>query len=497
MRRMMAMLLCALLLGAPSLSIAAEANAQETFAWTLRLGASGMTSPSALIPASGGGAFIVGATDSEDDLLGTPLGGWDGFAVRVDEGGEVLWSRRLGGSADDRFTTAVEMPDGGLIVMGTTLSSDGQARAARGGVDAFLVYLDAQGELIWNKCLGGSGDDELTVLRRTEDGMLFACGRTQSRNGDLNSNYGGWDAWATLLSPDDGKPAWTYRYGYGGDDMFFQAHPAADGWLLLGEVGEETAVGDDGQPVYTGRPIAHMLSSGGEPLWETPRTLGDTGENLLFDINETATGWLLAGETNSRSALMPPLNGGKDIWVLHMRQQGTVAWQRAYGGSRDEHLRGIYALPSGGYLMLAETESSDMQVAIGAHGGRDVWLVNLLPSGLIQWQQPIGGGGDSYAVGLLLRADGGFIVAGTTNSQDGDIGRHNSVRTGFLAWLSSNGNLLGTMPVPGDQECALIQIAVEEGVGYLLGSIRDVSADGHTEDIWLARFAEEGFLYTQ
>lgn len=488
MRRILLLSICLVLLA--SVALAQEEN---LYAWTFQPEGNGLTTPAAIATSMNGGAFVVGSTNSTEGFFEGELGGQDGFVLRLGASGRVLWQRRLGGTGDDRFTTVLETPDGGCIAMGTTTSTDGDARASRGGQDAWLMRLDVNGQTVWNKCLGGSQDDELLVLQLTEDGYYFACGRTQSRNGDLGSNHGGWDAWATLLNPDDGKPVWTYRYGFAGDDIFTTAYPIYEGWLLLGELAEEVSMDEEGNTVFTQRPIVQMLSVNGQPVWETPKTLGDTGVNQLFRVIETETGWLLAGLTNSRSALMPSLYGGMDIWVLHMRQNGTVSWQRTYGGSKDERLHAIQAMPAGGYVIVGETDSSDGQV-FGAHGGGDVWLARITAAGALEWQQALGGSEESTVSGLLLTEAGEYLVAGTTASQDGDIGRHLSVRTGFLSRLAKNGNLLSTATVAQNEECSLLDMKARDGIAYLLGSVRSIDDQGHTETLWIARLAAEGFL---
>ena len=487
MRRIIPVLLCLFLL-VPC------ATAEDTlFAWSLSIGGDGVTTPVDMAVASEGGVFIVGHTTSEGGDLGEGYGNKDGFVLRLSANGTVLWQRRLGGTEDDTFTSVVETPDGGCLALGSTLSTDGDARASRGGMDAWIVRLDAEGETVWTKSLGGSLDDELLVLQITEEGTYFACGRTMSRNGDLGANFGGWDAWATMLSAEDGKPLWNYRYGFSGDDVFLAAHPAANGWLLLGEIAEESGQDEDGNPLYTSRPIAQMLSFTGEPSWEEPVLLGDTGVNKLTSILEIESGWLLAGTTNTRSSLMPSTHGGVDIWMLHLRQNGTVAWQRSYGGRLNESFHSMQKLPSGGYLLLGGTNSTDSQV-YGAHGGEDVWLVHISASAVQRWQQPIGGTEDSWPAGLLQREDGSLLVAGTTVSQDGDIGRHISVRTGFLSLLGPNGNLQSTQVTSGTEEMTLLQIKADDGIAYLLGSVRSINADGPTESIWIGRLLMEGFL---
>lgn len=486
MRRPLVFVLC-LLLCAPVMMSGAQAD-EASFLWEAQVGGDGTTLPAAMAPAFDGGVFVVGTTNSDAGDFGEGYGGLDGFILRVDANGNTLWTRRFGGSDDDELTAIVQTTDGGCLALGTTLSADGDARASRGGTDAWLIRLDARGETLWSKTLGGSLDDELTMLDVTEDGDFFACGRSRSRNGDLGANFGGWDAWATMLSGDDGKPVWTYRYGNAGDDRFTSAVMIHEGWLLLGEASEEAGTDENDEVTYVSRPIAQMLSIEGEPLWEEPLMLGEAGNSRLTRAIEVESGWLLAGEISTRTALMFTPQGGADIWLLSLRQNGTVAWQRAFGGTRDERINTLQALPDNGYLLLGETDSNDGQV-FGAHGasGSDVWLVHVSASGGLLWQQTLGGSALSTATGLLVHEDGRLIVLGTTNAQDGDIGRHTSWTTGFVAVLAPNGTLLKTYITHPEDNCTMVQMLTDEGAVYLLGSLRATGIADNAASIWLAR----------
>ncbi len=480
MRRLFPVLIALSLLLAP----AARAE-DDLFCWTLTLTGNGAIIPAAIAPVEDG-AFVAGETMETGGVFGPSYGGRDAFLLRVDGEGNVLWKHRYGGSGDDLFTHVVPTADGGCVAMGTTTSTDQDARASRGGMDAFLVRVSAEGDLLWTKCLGGTLDDQLLDIVLTEDGQYFVCGRTKSRNGDLGSNQGGWDAWAALLSDTDGKPVWVMRYGQSGDDEFSKALPAPDGWMLLGVLAEqeETAYGE---MTYQSRPIVLMLSSAQEELWQV--TLGGVGINQLRMAIPTDTGWLFAGETNSSSALMPSVRGGLDIWALSLRQNKTVVWQKTYGGSADDRAALVRSMPDGGYALLGATRSDDGQVT-GAHGDWDVWLLKLSATGSLEWQQTVGGSGYSMPAGLLTTADGGFLIAGTSLSQDGDIGRHDTERTGFLSLLASNGNLIWTRQVGDGAECALVALAAKDGAGYAVGGV--LGADETTEGLFLGRLAIEG-----
>ena len=486
MRRWIAVTLLLLLL-----CPAARAEQEEVFSWTLQKGAEGVSAPAAMAIAQDGGVFVVGVTDDEDFTFGESRGGEDGFVLRLDASGRMLWQGRWGGSGDDGFTHVLETGDGGCIVMGVTASTDGDAQAARGGKDVFLVRLNAQGETVWTKCLGGTLDDELLSLQAAGEDGYIVCGQTASRNGDLGANFGGYDAWAAYLSGEDGKPLWVIRHGLGGDDRFTHAVASEDGCLLLGEIAEETSAATaESEAVWTARPVAMFVSlEAGEALWQV--SLGGAGNNCVEAVLPLESGWLLAGDTNAQSMMMPTGYGGQDAWVLQLRSSGAVAWQRVYGGSSDERSHALLAVPSSGYVLLAQTASSNGWTQ-GTHGGEDLWVVKMSGSGTLEWQQALGGSDDSDPAGIVRNAQGEYLVAGTSLSQDGDIGLHRSVRTGFLARLAPNGNLLHTLKIGDDQECTLLDFQSRDGAIYLLGSMRSIDGGLLREEVWIARLAEEG-----
>lgn len=493
MRRLIAIAVC-LLLNMP----VAQAE-QDLLSWTLLLGSKGDTVATAIAPSNDGGVFIAGYTNTGADDFGSGYGGKDGLVLSVDAHGNVLWSGRYGGSQDDVFSQVIATADGGCLALGTTFSIDGHAHAARGGQDAFLVRLDAEGSLLWTKCLGGTLDDELLQIIETEDGNFLACGHTKSRNGDLRSNNGGWDAWITLLEGDSGKPIWFDRYGDAGDDAYTMIVPADNvGWIAFGEYGEEVSRDASSGGEYQGRPIAMLYSYEGKRQWGTdedgyqPIRFGGTGVNRLVTLVGMDNGWMLVGETDALGSLMLTRRGGLDVWTFFLRQNGTILWQKSYGGSKADRPYTALAAAEGGYILLCTTQSTDGHVS-GVHGGLDLWVVRITPDGTLAWQQAIGGSGQSEPAGLLQTPDGGFLVIGTTTSQDGDIGKHIQSQAGFLTKLSSNGNILWTRLVEETEEMQMVTVLRADGCAYLLGTAYHVENRTLIRQLWLGKLDDAAF----
>ena len=186
---------------------------------------------------------------------------------------------------------------------------------------------------------------------------------------------------------------------------------------------------------------------------------------------------------------MPTGRGGLDLWVMQLRSSGTLSWQRTYGGSGDERFYSLLPVAGNGYLYLATTESDDGQIT-GGHGARDVWVVKVSAQGAFEWQQTLGGSEASSCAGAIADGKGGYYVAGSSTAQDGDIGWHTSMTTGFLAHLAENGNLLSMELLGGAEEFRTVQFERGEEGAYLLGAVRRAETTGIAEEIWLARLAE-------
>src|SRR6185503_3127395 len=104
--------------------------------------------------------------------------------------------------------------------------------------------------------------------------------------------------------------------------------------------------------------------------------------------------------------------------------QGDIAWQKMLGGSQHEYGYGLDLTPDGGFMLSGFTDSNDGDVS-GNHGKRDFWVVKTDGSGNLQWQKCLGGSGDDASYAVRATADGGCVVAGYTESNDGDVsGNH-------------------------------------------------------------------------
>src|SRR5215831_13308088 len=129
----------------------------------------------------------------------------------------LISQKTIGGSLDDFGNTATATPDGGLIVSASSYSSDGNLHGNHGDRDAVVAKLKANGTVQWCKNYGGSGTESCLDVENTSDGGYIFAGYTNSNDGDVSGNHGGYDLWVVKLN-SSGKIQWQKCLGGSGDE---------------------------------------------------------------------------------------------------------------------------------------------------------------------------------------------------------------------------------------------------------------------------------------
>ncbi len=143
--------------------------------------------------------------------------GTTGWIVKLNAQGDIQWQKCYGGQLSDDLRVISESPDGSYWAVGYTSSTDGDVSGNHGGVDGWVLRLGPSGELMGQRCIGGSGYDQLTGLHVLPDGNALVSGYTSSTDGDITDPLGGNDAWTLLLDPNL-EILWQRTLGGSGND---------------------------------------------------------------------------------------------------------------------------------------------------------------------------------------------------------------------------------------------------------------------------------------
>jgi hypothetical protein len=183
----------------------------------------------------GGSSVSAASGDKSAGPMGTS--GNDGWVVKLDASGRKQWDRTLGGTNFDELGSVAQTADGGYVAgfsSGSPVSGD-KTQPARGRSDFWVVKLDATGQVQWDRTVGGDGLDYFVTAQQTSDGGYILGGHTDSGiSGDKTQpSRGGVDYWVVKLDAA-GRPQWDRRVGTGLGDTLGGLRQTRDGGYLLG-----------------------------------------------------------------------------------------------------------------------------------------------------------------------------------------------------------------------------------------------------------------------
>ncbi len=282
------------------------------------------------------------------------------------------------------------------------------------------AYAQNQLGFEWQKCLGGSDYDVARFVGQTADGGYIVAGMTVSKNsGDVTLNKGGRDFWVVKMDSNR-VIQWQKTYGGYNYEEANTGDLTSDGGVIV--AGSTNTINNGDVSGYKGGSAdiwVVKVSGAGALQWQ--KCLGGSSTDIAYSIKQTADGgYIVAGVTESNNGDVSGFKGTSDAWVVKLNSAGVIQWRKCYGGSGEDGAYSIFQTTDGGYIMACYTSSVDSQV-VANHGGYDYWVVKLTSNGSIQWAKTLGGTYDDSPRAVTQVADGGYVVTGRASSINGDV----------------------------------------------------------------------------
>lgn len=397
-----------------------------TIQWQKCFGGFGSDHANCIIQTSDGGYVVAGQTQSNDGNVSGYHGVGDYWIVKVDSIGSIDWQKCLGGTNTDAANSIQQTFDGGYIISGSSGSNDGDVSGNNGASDYWIVKLDSIGNVQWQKSLGGTANDIANSIQQTNDSGYIVVGSSVSNDGDVTINHGDNDYWVVKLD-QIGNIQWEKSFGGSQTDQAKSVTQTIDGGFIVAghSISQDGNVtGNNGGSDFW----IVKLDNFGSIQWE--KSLGGTLNSLNSDvatsIKQTADGgYIVGGYCGSNGGDITGYHvsvgfGDGDYWIVKLDSTGNIQWQKCFGGTSNDQSNSIQLTHDGGYVIAGFTASNDGDVT-GNHGGTDYWIVKLNSNGIMQWQKCLGGTGDDVALSIEETTDNGYIIAGETFSYDGDV----------------------------------------------------------------------------
>jgi hypothetical protein len=277
----------------------------------------------------------------------------NGFAVRTDWEGNMIWNLTLGGENVDRLFGAAKGQDGFLLA-GLTQTADND-----GNSQVWLIKVDEDGKVLWNKTYGWTMDDAARAVAVTDDGSFIVVGYTNSMG---QGNYD----FLALKVDGNGNFLWNQTYGGTESDKAYAITPATNGFVIAGDTRSQGAGESDA--------LIIKIDAQGTKLWE--RTFGGNGFDVPTYISalKSGEGFVVGGITFSYG------NGYRDFWIFRLDNSGNLRQSCTVGRGNYEESYAAVEVSEDNFVMAGWTNS------IG-QGAYDFYVLKVKVVNNIEWWQ--------------------------------------------------------------------------------------------------------------
>ena len=348
----------------------------DTLLWQKTYGGSDDEKAYKIIHTSDNGFAIIGDSKSTDGDVNNNEGFEDIWVLKLDVDGNIQWQNTIGFSGSDQGLSIVQTTDGGYFIGGILdvtasngLGSDVAARHAGG--DYWGIKLDASGNLEWRNFFGGSNTDTCNDVIETTDGYLLV-GSSDTIDIDVTNNKGSYDFWIVKID-FQGNLLWQKNFGGSEIDEARAITNTVDGnFIIVGDTrssDQDISINNGGADCWIIK-----INSRGELLWE--KTFGGSSFDVARSIKKTSdNGFIISG--SSRSLDNGFTNQGQnDAWLLKISSEGNQEWQQIIGGSNIDFLYDAIQLNDQSYIAVGESSSNNGDIETNK-GFSDLLIIKL------------------------------------------------------------------------------------------------------------------------
>ena len=422
------------------------------------------------------------------------------FELSFSQFGDIQWNYTYGGSGYEEWPHIIQLSEGGYLLVGSSTSNNYDVSENHGvnhQKDIWIVKLANDGQIVWEKSIGGSDGDLPRGVQQTEDGGFIIIGETFSDDYDVSYNIEFLNLWLVKLS-SNGEIEWEKTLFNDPNDG---THEYGD-YFTAGDIKQT----DDGGYIITAGFDADCLAiktnATGDIEWtkkygDEPPGLSEATQTPSSIAITDDGGYIISGEMYFTNPVyegeVPGFQGFYDFYVLKLNSQGDLDWQRAYGGSEWERANKVIQTQDGNYIVVGFTSSTDGDVS-NLIGSSDVWVVKLNQEGEIIWEKTYGSINMNEANDVIELANGNLLVLCFARQATDDVSENFGLEDYWLIEISSTGELLREKSYGGNSEDIGVSLAQTQDNGLILAgtsnSLVGEDNDNHGYDFWVIKLGD-------
>jgi len=393
------------------------------------------------------------------------------YALGENKENVITWDKTFGGSSDDMGFSIIQTENGGYAIAGYAIfpriEKKSDWRSKLGYIilekskrqDFWIIKLDKNGNMEWDEVFGEDMTDVARSIIQTKDAGYAVAGSIWTKYARKQ------DFWLIKLG-ENGNKEWEATFDKDKDDIAYSIIQTKDGgYTIAGGTGRRNW-GEVNCWVI-------KLDAKGNVEWDND--FGGIGWDEIYSIIQIKDGgFIAAGSAWSKGA------GRGDACVAKIDKRGYLVWIKTFGGSENDEARSIIQTDDEDYAIAGFTVSEDTE-------DRNVWVIKLDRKGNKIWDKTLGGTSEEWANSIVQTEDKGYMVAGWTKSMG--AGKTDA----WIIKLNKRGDLVWDRTFGGSEDDEAHSIIQTEDGGYAVAGWTESKGAGNA-DVWVIKLDENGNL---
>jgi hypothetical protein len=423
-----------------------------------------------------------------------------------------IWAKSCGSQSNDEAYSVIHDASGNVIITGyfaDTVDFDPSPAtftlASVGNDDVFIQKLNASGNLVWVKSVGGTGDDIGNSVKVDANGDVYLTGYFEGTvdfdpgAGVSNLTSNGFLDFYVLKLDATGNFVWAKQIGGVDYDSGLSLNIDLNGNVIVGGSFQNSVDFDPGASTYSltsfGSSDAFLVKLDGLGNFVWAKQFGGTDSEVIWSVDIDATGNIYATGNFEGTADFDPSastlnlisNGARDVFVAKVSSSGNIDWAKAFGDASSDYGQSISVDASGkvnitgSFAGTVDFDPSATSFTMTSFGGLDIFISQLDGTGNFVWAKQMGSSSNDAANGIDTDANGNIYTTGNfqdTADFDPGNGTYNLISNGgrdiYLAMLNSSGNFGWAAQIGG--------ISSDEGSGISVDGLGNIFTVGYFRD---------------